>query len=122
MRPLGHGTVERLGIWEHSGSICNGRLPCSPPPVRNLPSESLARLTIGQRDARLLALRESMFGPELTGRDRLSRVRRKSRTELQLLGYSSTREIEPAAELVVQSNGREVRFRLPTSADLLAVK
>jgi hypothetical protein len=30
-------------------------------------SDSLARLTIGQRDARLLALREMTFGSEVTG-------------------------------------------------------
>jgi hypothetical protein len=84
-------------------------------------SESLARLTIGQRDARLLALREMMFGSKLTGVTDCPKCREKIDLSFNCSGIHPQTEIESPAEFAVQSNGRDVRFRLPTSADLLAV-
>jgi hypothetical protein len=83
--------------------------------------ESLARLTIGQRDARLLALRETMFGAELTGITDCPECAEKIELSFKCSDIHQQTEIESPGELAVQSNGREVRFRLPTSADLLAV-
>jgi hypothetical protein len=84
-------------------------------------ANSLAGLTIGQRDARLLALREMTFGSDITGVTDCPECGEKIELSLNCSHIHSTTEAEPPAELAVQANGREVRFRLPTSADLLAV-
>ena len=84
-------------------------------------SDSLARLTIGQRDARLLALREMTFGSELTGVTDCPECGEKIELSFNCSDIRPPAETEPPSELAVKSNGREVRFRLPTSADLLAV-
>jgi hypothetical protein len=85
-------------------------------------SDSLARLTIGQRDARLLALREMTFGSELTGGTDCPQCGEKIELSFDCSDLRPATETEPPAELAVQSNGGEVRFRLPTSADLLAIE
>jgi hypothetical protein len=84
-------------------------------------SDSLARLTIGQRDARLLALREMMFGAEVTGVTDCPECGEKIELSFNCSDIHPASETEPPPELAVQSNGHEVRFRLPTSADLFAV-
>jgi hypothetical protein len=84
-------------------------------------SDSLARLTIGQRDARLLALREQTFGSEITGVSDCPECGEKLELSFNSSDIGPVTEAEPPTELAVQSNGGEVRFRLPTSADLLAV-
>ena len=83
--------------------------------------DSLADLPIGRRDARLLALRERMFGPELTGITDCPECAEKIELSFRCSDVHQQEENEPPTELDVRSNGREIRFRLPTSADLLAV-
>jgi hypothetical protein len=84
-------------------------------------ADSLARLTIGQRDTRLLALRQLMFGSEITGVTDCPECGEKIELRFSCSHIRSTTEAEPPNELVIQANGGEVRFRLPTSADLLAI-
>src|SRR5262245_48273784 len=84
-------------------------------------ADSLARFTIGLRDARLLARREMTFGSELTGVTDCPACREKIELSVNSPDICPATEPELPNELVVQANGREVRFRLPTSADLLAV-
>jgi hypothetical protein len=113
---------ELLSVWECG----NGQ----PPVQRALSmlaagcpeasSDSLARLTIGQRDARLLELREVTFGPGLTGVTGCPECGEKIELTLNSSDLHLATAGELPAELTVHSNGRELRFRLPTSADLLA--
>ncbi len=84
-------------------------------------SDSLAGLTIGRRDAQLLVLRDMTFGSEITGVTDCPKCGEKIELSFNSSDIHPATEIEPPAELTVQSNGREVRFRLPTSADLLAI-
>jgi len=84
-------------------------------------SESLAGLTIGQRDARLLALREMTFGSEITGVTDCPECGETIELTFSSSDFLPLNETEAPAELAVKSNGSEVRFRLPTGADLLAV-
>ena len=133
---------ELLSVWESGGSqvplqraLTMLALGCP-----EASSDSLARLTIGQRDARLLALREMTFGSELTGGTdcpqcgekielsfNSSDIRRSvegmagSPLPAEDGAHGVTRPTMPPTELAIESNGGEVRFRLPTSADLLAV-
>jgi uncharacterized protein (UPF0212 family) len=83
--------------------------------------DSLACLTIGQRDTRLLALREVTFGSEITGVTDCPECGQKIELSLNCSQIRSTTEADPPNEVVVQANGCEMQFRLPTSADLLAV-
>jgi hypothetical protein len=84
-------------------------------------SESLACLTIGQRDARLLALREMTFGSEIRGVSDCPECGETLELTFNSSDFLPLNETEPPAELAVKSNGSEVRFRLPIGADLLAV-
>ena len=115
--------TELLSVWESGSSQIPLRraLAMIAAACPEVSSDSLASLTIGQRDARLLALREAMFGAELTGITDCPECGEKIELTFNCSDIRQHGEIEPAAELAVQSNGREVRFRLPTSADLLAV-
>jgi hypothetical protein len=115
--------TELLSVWESGSSqvplqrALTMLAAASPEAL----SDSLARLTVGQRDARLLALRELTFGAELTGVTDCLECGEKIELSFKSSDIRPATETEPPAELTVQSNGREVRFRLPTSADLLAV-
>ena len=115
--------TELLSVWE-SGSGQNPlqrALTILAAACPETSAESLADLTVGQRDARLLALRETLFGSELTGITDCPECREKIELSFNCADIRQQTEIESPAELAVQSNGREVRFRLPTSADLLRV-
>lgn len=81
----------------------------------------LARLSVGRRDAGLLALREQTFGTHIVSIADCPRCGER----LELAFESS--EIKAAADdaqpemLAIDAGGREIRFRLPDSTDLLAV-
>ncbi|MGB7926271.1 MAG: hypothetical protein WCF57_23725 [Pyrinomonadaceae bacterium] len=81
--------------------------------------EELARISIGRRDALLLAMRESTFGPQL-----LSRIAcRQCGESLELtFNVSDIRiwpEAEPPGVLSLNVDDYEVDFRLPNSEDLI---
>lgn len=122
MRPL--TASELLAAWEHGFA--------QPPIQRALvllvaacpesSSDELAGLSIGQRDARLLSLREWTFGAEVSGLATCPVC--AERLELNfsvadLRASSSFAETNPVLSLEVA--GYEARFRLPNSFDLAAV-
>lgn len=115
--------TELLSVWESGSnqSPLQRALTILAAACPEASSDSLARLTIGQRDARLLALRETMFGPELIGITDCPECGEKVELSFNYSDIHPQPESEAPAELAVQSNGREVPFRLPTTADLLAV-
>lgn len=79
---------------------------------------ALARLSIGQRDARLLALRELTFGPRLASVSACPACGERMEATFNvadLLLIAPEEEQSEAFELNV--NGYEVRFRLPNSLD-----
>jgi hypothetical protein len=82
--------------------------------------DSLADLTIGQRDAWLLALREMTFGSEIRGVTDCPHCGEKIELSFNSLDIRPPTKNEPPTELTVKSDGLEMRFRLPTSADLVA--
>src|ERR1700730_4652066 len=69
--------------------------------------DSLASLTIGQRDQRLLELREVMFGSEVTGVTDCPACGENIELNFKCSDIHPTAEPEPPTELTVQSNGRE---------------
>lgn len=84
--------------------------------------EELAALSIGQRDALLLSLRELTFGPRLDGFAECPQCREHLECTVNIADLCTaeameSKELEPT--LTVE--GFEVRFRLPNSLDLAAV-
>jgi hypothetical protein len=130
MRPL--TATELLDVWER-GLV-------EPPFQRALmliaaaspeaPSEALAGLSVGKRDARLLKLREWTFGPRVNGVEACPACREqlefafnladlRAEATIQLSDSRSNREEEPEG-FSVSVGEYEVGFRLPTSSDLCA--
>lgn len=99
----------------------------------DMPVDALAELSIGQRDARLLALRKRTFGPQLASLVTCPDC--GERLELavgvaDLLVSDGTAGLaahgletgeDGSATLSLAAASYEVRFRLPNSLDLLAV-
>lgn len=115
--------TELLGVWERG---------FSQPPVRRAltllaaacpesPPEELAHLSIGQRDARLFALRELVFGADFIGLADCPACDEKLELDFRTADIMPAAAPDTPAELALQVDGRDLRFRLPTSADLLAV-
>jgi len=113
--------AELLAVWERG----QGQ-----PPVQQAllllavahpesPADDLLNLPIGRRDAALLTLREWLFGPQVEGAARCPACGQ----QLELSFSTTDIRCGPKTmnELIVVVADRELRFRLPTSADLLAV-
>lgn len=83
--------------------------------------QDLVKLSVGQRDARLLALRDLLFGSRLTGLTSCPRCRQQleidiESADIQIDGHQPDRELFSAT-----SGGYVARFRLPNSDDLSAI-
>lgn len=120
MRAL--SSAELLDVWERGSAL---------PPVQRAVAllaagcpdttpEALADWSVGRRDAGLLQLRESTFGPRLTAVADCPGCGER----LELAFGADEIRAEPGAaeeEIALLHDGGEVRFRLPTSRDLAAV-
>lgn len=83
---------------------------------------ALAELSIGERDAQLLALREALFGPRLYCNAVCPACDERLEFNLDVADVrASAPPAPPTGEVSIESGGYRVSFRLPTSADLLAV-
>lgn len=124
MRSLSAG--ELLEVWEH-GLLATPverallLLAAAEPELR---PDALAALPVGERDARLLRLRERTFGPSLESVASCPAC--GERLELavavaELLGVAGKGDAGAGAPRRVRVGDTEVGFRLPTSLDLVAV-
>jgi hypothetical protein len=121
MRAL--STAELLHIWEWGLT--------QPPAERALmllaaaspdvPQPMLASLSIGQRDAQLLTLREWTFGPQLASLATCPGCGELLEQTLSVEDIRLPRDVEPSEVLSVKVESYEVRFRLPNSLDLAAI-
>jgi len=82
--------------------------------------QSLADLTIGERDARLLRLREALFGPQMSSVLTCPACRERLDLKLDVGEILAASRPEQPSELSADIAGYSVTFRLPTSLDLLA--
>src|SRR5206468_12268295 len=120
MQPL--SAVSMLDVWERARRETAPRralalLDAASPEV---PYEALAALPVGERDARLLALREWAFGVEMRG---LSNCPACAETVEVTLRADRMRAGEPHdAEFEVSIGGRGIRTRVPSAGDLLEVE
>jgi len=113
---------ELLGVWE-----C-GRMQA--PATRALEllaaacpethRDSLTALSIGQRDAQLLALRERLFGPRMSGIAACPGCGVKLELPFDAGRMRAVCGPEPPAEISLSAAGYQVRFRLPNAEDAIA--
>lgn len=87
--------------------------PQSPPDV-------LAGWSLGQRDASLLALRESIFGPQVCSLTHCPECDESLELAFDVADIRVAPTSEATAEERDHVEGYEVRFRLPNSGDLIA--
>lgn len=80
----------------------------------------LARLTVGERDRRLLTLRERTFGPRLSALAVCARCGERLEMTFDVADVTVSNGGEVAAEAMSLSvGGYRLKFRAPTSLDLL---
>ena len=86
--------------------------------------EAMAELSVGERDARLLTLREQLFGRQLSSVTVCPRCRQRLELAFDVADIRQPLPAQAAgsmAELTLAMDGYRVQFRLPNSADLSSV-
>lgn len=121
MRPL--SAPELLGVWERglaqqSVERAQALLAAACPET---PPDALAQLSIGQRDACLLTLREWAFGPQAVGLATCPACGERHELTFNLADLRVAPASEACDEATVSSAGYALRFRLPNSMDLAAI-
>jgi hypothetical protein len=107
--------AELLGAWEWSAPL--GPVEREDTLLRLAePGVEPAELAVGERDARLLELRELLFGTELDGIAECPRCGEPVEYALETGDLLAGRPERAALDLVV--SGHNLRARLPTGADL----
>jgi hypothetical protein len=110
-----------LGAWEHGvgkGAVQRGLILLALADPGADP-HALTALNIGERDRRLLTLRETCFGPRMTALLSCPICREELEVELTT---TVLRAAPPAlaADLTIRSDAFELRLRFPDSEDLHA--
>jgi hypothetical protein len=82
----------------------------------DLAPDALARMSLGQRDAWLLSLRESQFGPRVTGMVTCRACREQIEVDFDIRQIRASRPT--SAPLSVSESGYQVNFRLPGTGDI----
>jgi hypothetical protein len=83
--------------------------------------ETLATLSIGERDAALIALREKVFGGQLTSLTDCPVCGERLELSFNVVDIRASSEAMAAATLSLSRSGYELQLRLPNSLDLLAL-
>lgn len=121
MRAL--STPELLNIWERGlfQSPIQQALMLLSAACSDTQPDALAKLSIGQRDARLLTLREWTFGSQLVGLVTCPSCNERLELTFSTADLRVMSEAEPMETLSLNVAGYELCFRLPNSLDLAAV-
>jgi hypothetical protein len=114
---------EQLRVWERGRQQSSARrcllLLAAASPEQS--PDELARLSVGQRDARLLTLREWMFGSHIESVVACPECSERLELMFEVADVRARNETEkasPGATYLLQLDGYEVRFRPPNSTDL----
>lgn len=118
MRTLDPATL--LGVWERGlGQTSVERaLTLLAAGLPETPVDELAELSIGRRDARLMALRELTFGREVTAVVACPSCSERLELTFPLRDIRVTASEEQPERLSLTAEGFEVHVRLPDSRDL----
>ncbi len=121
MRPL--SAAQLLSIWEagltqpawqRALSLLGVALP-------DISADALAHLPVGQRDAYLLDLRESLFGPQLTSLANCPSCGERLELSFAIDNVRSERLPGQEGEYSLEVGETRVAFRLPNSLDLAEI-
>jgi hypothetical protein len=114
---------ELLAVWEraHAQPVTTQALMLLAVASPDASGEDLAKLSVGQCDGRLLALRVALFGSRLIGLTACSQCGQQ--LELNIDAADIRTDAEPPAQerLMVNSGDYQAHFRLPNSEDLAAI-
>jgi len=121
MRPL--STSELLGVWERGLAErpverAHALLVVACPEI---PPDDLRRLSVGQRDACLFALRGWTFGPEAVGLATCPDCGERHELTFPLADLTAIPGAEAFDGTALTEDGFELSFRLPNSLDLAAI-
>jgi hypothetical protein len=115
--------AELLTVWEQGRQqsplqralllLTTAGADCSP--------EHWANLPIGQRDAQLLTLRESMLGPQLDCQLTCPQCQERLELPLTVADIWAEPPVADPESLTLTLDGYTVTFRLPNSLDLVAI-
>ena len=114
---------ELLDVWERglAQSPTQRALSLLAAACSETTPEALANLSIGQRDARLLTLREWTFGSQLPSLVVCPSCGERWELTVNAADLRVAPEVEPIETLRLSVSGYELRFRLPNSFDLAAI-
>lgn len=114
---------ELLAVWEHARAQPIARQALILLATASLDSsgEDLAKLSIGRRDARLLALREGLFGSRLTGLVACPQCGQQLELSVEAADLRTAVDQPVPETLTATSEGYRAHFRLPNSEDLAAL-
>lgn len=107
--------AELLGIWERSA----GSAPLER--AGALLGEPSGDLPLGEENARLLELRELLFGSELEAAADCERCGETVEFTISTERLLGERRVDANEVLELRMNGYDLRFRVPTARDLAAV-
>ncbi len=121
MRPL--SAAQLLDAWERglSESRCARTLPVLAAASPDSSAADLAALSIGERDRRLLRLREWSFGLQLDSTARCTACGEGLEWTVNIADLIGEKRVEAAAELSLEIDCYSVNFRLPQTLDLVAI-
>jgi hypothetical protein len=121
MRPL--SAHDLLGVWETGEDLhpLDRALLLLAAAYPELAWDELAALSVGQRDARLLTLRESTFGQRLNGLVECPWCTQSLEFDVEVADLRAAQPDSGEEEWELVADGLKLRFRLPDSRDLAAV-
>jgi hypothetical protein len=116
MRPLSES--ELLDVWEQAyPKTATARAVSLVAAAMDAPLDEAARLSLGERDARLLALREWSFGAEMTGVATCPECGEEVELNLGTADLHAPAGGNRAEALATIADGYDIHFRLPNSLD-----
>jgi hypothetical protein len=115
------GTAELLEIWERgfSQSLTARALSLSAAACPDVTAEQLWTLTIGQRDIRLIAFREALFGPDVEALASCPNCGHQLELKFSTADFQLDSQIEQDQGVTLNVDGRVLRLRVPNSQDVL---
>jgi hypothetical protein len=84
--------------------------------------EAMAELSVGERDTRLLTLREHLFGRQLNSVTVCPHCRQRLELAFDVADIRQKQPARVLGELTLALDGYRVQFRLPNGADLSSVE
>jgi hypothetical protein len=118
MRAL--SATELLKVWERglTQSPAQRALTLLTAGCLETPLEGINQFNIAQRDMQLLALRERIFGPQLSSIATCPACGQRLEFGFDTADIQASSELDPEETLSVTHAGYDVQFRLPNSLDL----